>query len=108
MSYDFKPGDEVYVYRRWMAGEIRKVQKVVRGLAVVDGQNFRMNGTATDPHSAARIEPATDAHRLAVRRNEVLDRIASIRRAHWANLPVERLEAIVAEVAAAVAAGGGR
>jgi hypothetical protein len=106
VTYDFKAGDEVYV-SRWHGGSIQRVEKISRGFAVVGGKNYRMSGNQVkaDGFGYASIEPATDEHRLLIRRAAAVARVSGIRGNEWAALPVERLEAIIAEVAAAKAGG---
>ena len=104
-DYAFTPGMDVYVpgaYGR--EGRIVRVEKLSRGFAVVDGENYRMSGWPVHPPRFSRgasIRPATPEDIDRVRRDDLAHRLSSAKPEAWTRLPADRLASILADLVAA-------
>ena len=96
-----KVGDEVALFIVGNLDRITTITHVTRtGIVRVEGSDaaFNANGWQRDKPSAwwqskDRIEPATDAHREALRRRAI---IATLEAVQWRTLPTATLERVVA------------
>jgi hypothetical protein len=76
---------------------IDKIKRITpTGLVVVGEVTYTKTGLerTNDPWNRKRLEIVTDEHRKAVRRKELVNKVAALR--NWDKLPTADLEAIVA------------